>query len=295
MSFEQAMQAAGLRPRDVVADGQWRRCPTEGKPKKRNGAYLLSVDGRRGWFRDWADPLGGVIEWAAEGPSQYRPGDAAKLERQRVADRRKRVLAIRGARAYWQAAQPYRGHRYISGKTLSAQGCAGLRVRDGLLVVPVWLGDAMVSVQTIDEAGQKRFWPGAPVKAGSFVLERDRAALTAVCEGLATGLAIYQACRLARVVVAFDAGNLVPVVHRMALSGSVVLCADNDYGTLARRGFNPGLQAAQNAADLIGAGVTFPSGIEGTDFADAVRELGPKAYRHIERQITSAAKYVMRL
>ena len=294
MSFEQAMQAAGLMPRDVVADGQWRRCPTDGKPKKRNGAYLLAVDGRRGWFRDWADPLGGVIEWAADGPIEYRPGDAERLERQRAADRRKRVAAIRGARAYWQAAGAFRGHEYIAGKALSAQGCAGLRVSDGLLVVPVLVGDAMVSVQTIDAGGEKRFWPGAPVKGGAFVLEREKAALTAVCEGLATGLAIYQVCRQARVVVAFDAGNLMPVVQRMPLAGPVVLCADNDYGTLARRGFNPGLQAAQNAAELIGAGITWPVGIEGTDFADAAKELGPKAYKQIERQIISAARYVMR-
>lgn len=295
MSFTQAMQAAGLRPRDVFADGKWRRCPTDEKPKKRNGAYLLSIDGRRGWFRDWADPLGGVIEWREEGAPQYRPGDAQRIERHRQAERDKRIAAIRAAQAFWRSAGPFRGHAYISDKGLSAQGCAGLRIKGGLLVVPVFHGDVVLSVQTIDVDGKKLFWPGAPVKGGAYVLDRPGAALTAICEGFATGLALYQMCRTARVVVAFDAGNITPVVQRLKPSGSVVLCADNDHGTQARSGINPGIQAARNAAELLGAGITWPDGIEGTDFADAARELGPAAARQIERQVIGAARYVMRL
>lgn len=125
-------------------------------------------------------------------------------------------------------------------------------------MVPVWHGDWLISVQTIGLDGVKRFWPGAPVKGGCVVLDRPRAAVTVLCEGLATGLALFQSMRQARVVVAFDAGNLLPVVDRLKPTGSVVIAADNDHATLAKRGFNPGLDKARNAAELIGCGVAYP-------------------------------------
>jgi putative DNA primase/helicase len=200
---------------------------------------------------------------------------------------------MRSARAFWQRARPLnRLHPYVDRKGLAALGCAGLRQHDGLLVVPVWHGQWLISVQTITPDGEKRFWPGAPVKAGAYVIERQRAAVTAVVEGLATGLAVFQAVRQARVIVAFDAGNLLPVVDRIRPSGSVVLCADNDWGTQAKRGVNPGIDKARNAAQLIGAGVAWPDGIEGTDFADYLKEVGEGAARKVERLILAQSRYV---
>ena len=171
---------------------------------------------------------------------------------------------------------------------------SALRTLDGLLVVPVWHGDWIISIQTISQDGQKRFWAGAPVKAGAYVLHRPNAAVTAICEGLATGLAVYQCVRHASVIVAFDAGNLLPVIERIRPSGSVVVIADNDHKTAKRIGVNPGIEAAKNAASLIDAGVVWPTGIEGSDYADALREIGEGASRRIEREILAAARYVMR-
>ena len=125
-------------------------------------------------------------------------------------------------------------------------------------------------------------------------ITRERAAVTGLCEGLATGLAVYQCVRNATVIVCFDAGNLLPVVQELRPTGNVILAADNDIGTLARRGFNPGLDKARNAAELIGAGVAWPDGIDGTDYADMLRELGPAGARRIERSILGASKYVPR-
>ena len=152
--------------------------------------------------------------------------------------------------------------------------------------------DRIASLQAIYPDGQKRFWKGAPVKGCSYTLTRPGASITAVCEGFATGLAIYQAVRHASVIVAFDAGNLVHVVDRLRPKGSVVICADDDHGTEAKRGFNPGREKAANAAELIGAGVAWPEGIEGTDWADALAEWGASAHKRIERQILAKAKYV---
>lgn len=81
------------------------------------------------------------------------------------------------------------------------------------------------------------------MKGGAYVSDRPRVAVTAVCEGLATGLAIFQSLRMARVIVAFDAGNLIHAVGQLRPTGSVVICADNDHGTEAKRGLR--IQAAR--------------------------------------------------
>lgn len=291
MTFEQALQASGLLPRAIVADGKWRRCPTMDKPKKRNGAYVLHADGR-GYWRNWATDSD-VNSWSDKSVTHSSPVDLAAIERRRQQERAQRLRAIEGARAHWARCAPAHGlHPYLERKGLSAVGTQALRVWGDALVVPVLWKGRIISLQSITPDGQKRFWPGAPVKSGALVLDRPRAALTAVCEGLATGLAIFQSVRNARVIVAFDAGNLSPVVDTMRPTGSVVICADDDHGTEARRGFNPGREKATNAAELIGAGVAWPEGIEGTDWADALAEWGVSAHRRIERQIQAKARYV---
>lgn len=291
MTFEQALQTSGLLPRAIVADGKWRRCPTLDKPKKRNGAYVLHADGR-GYWRNWATDSD-INSWSDKSVTHSSPVDIAAIERRRQQERAQRLRAIDGARAHWARCAPAHGlHPYLERKGLSAVGTQALRIWGDALVVPVLWKGRIISLQSITPDGQKRFWPGAPVKSGALVLDRPRAALTAVCEGLATGLAIFQSVRNARVIVAFDAGNLSPVVDTMRPTGSVVICADDDHGTEARRGFNPGREKATNAAELIGAGVAWPEGIEGTDWADALAEWGVSAHRRIERQIQAKARYV---
>lgn len=291
MSFEQALMASGLRPRVIVADGRWRRCATDDKPRKRNGAYVLHPDGR-GYWRNWATDLE-LNKWEGSGIQPARQIDAAEMQRRREADRAYRLKAIAGARARWNEARPMLGlHPYLERKGLSADGCTGLRVWNDLLVVPVWFGRSLTSIQTINADGEKRFWPGAPVKAGAYVMERRTPAVTAICEGLATGLAIFQSVRHARVIVAFDAGNLVAVAERVRPTGNVVICADNDRATHQRTGINPGIEKATSAAELLGAGVAYPTGIEGTDWADALVEW-PNGSRRIEREILAGARYVM--
>jgi len=296
-SFEQALRLAGLHPTTVVADGKIRRCKSDLKPNRRNGWHVLHPDGRGSWG-DWStgtgEPLG---HWKDETASSRDadPRIVDRLAAQRAAERTRRIESMMGARRFWDHARPpTRLHPYLERKGLSALGCMGLREHDGHLVVPVWHGDKLISIQTIHPDGTKRFWPGAPVKAGAFVMDRKTAAVTCVCEGLATGLAIYQCVRHARVIVAFDAGNLMPVMDRIRPTGSVVVVGDNDHGTQARRGVNPGIEKATNAAELIGAGVAWPEGIEGTDIADMLKELGPQGAKRIERLILAKAKYVTR-
>lgn len=288
MNFVQFCEAHGLIMGPLI-EGRWVRVKTEDKKAKRNGAYKFMGD--HGFCQNHAT-MTQVATWAADS-RQPAIVDTAAIAARRKAEREDRIRAIHRARAYWAASRPLsRLHPYLEKKGLSALGCAGLRENDGFLVVPVMWGDKLISTQAIHPDGTKRFAFGAPVKAGAYVIDRQRAAVTAIVEGLATGLAVFQAVRQARVIVAFDAGNILPVVDRIRPIGSVVICADNDWRTQAKRGMNPGVEKAQNAADLIGCGVAWPKDIEGSDWADAIKEIGDGAHRKIERHILAAAKYV---
>lgn len=299
-TFEQSLRLAGLRPREIVADGRIRRCATESKPRKRNGWYWLSIDGRRGsWGDNAVAPRQTLGTWADDaGTSAYAPSQAERQrqERVRAQERQRRIDSMLGALRFWSAARTLnRPHPYIADKGLSALGCAGLRQHDGLLVVPVWNERRLSSIQTIAMDGAKRFWPGAPVKAGAYFLDRPGAAITVFCEGLATGLAVYQSIRAARVVVCFDSGNLFAVADRIKPTGAVVIAADNDHKTMARRGFNPGIDAARNVADLIGCDIASPDGISGSDWADFLKEKGQGSARQLERLILAKSRYVARI
>lgn len=291
MSFRAALIAHGLRPRDIVADGRWYRCPTDDKPRSRNGAYVMRQDGV-GFYMDWARDAE-PIRFGDEVNARPIQIDHAAVARQRERARQERRQAIDQARARWDASRPMtRLHPYIENKGLTAQGCKQLRVQGDLLLVPMFWRDRLCSIQSIAIDGEKRFHTGCPTRGAAFVIERKRAAVTAFCEGLATGLAIFQSIRHARVVVAFNAGNLVTVVEQMRPKGNVVICADNDAETADRIGRNPGIDKAREAAELIGAGVAWPEGIRGTDWADALDEW-TEGHRRIERLILKEARYVM--
>jgi len=63
--FTAFLRSLGLFPGAVVPDAKIRRCPTESKPRKKNGAYWLSLDGRFGWGQDHrfhSEP----VEWRAD-------------------------------------------------------------------------------------------------------------------------------------------------------------------------------------------------------------------------------------
>jgi putative DNA primase/helicase len=305
MRFEDALRMAGLAPKAIVADGKIRRCGTVEKPRGDAGWYVLHPDGHGVWG-DWStgsgEPLG---SWRDE-HAVVDPKRLAELEREaarrRAEEKEARILAINGARRFWADASPLsRPHPYIERKALTPFGCAGLRTHDGLLLVPMlWIregGRSLLNVQSIRLDGEKLFRKNAPVQGCCFVLERPHAAVTVLVEGLATGLAVYQSMRSARVVVAFNAGNLLPVARQLhkvgQLQGSVCFFADNDLGTFQRRGFNPGVDFAKKAAEEFGAGVAWPEGIEGTDAADYLAEIGEGAHRKLERLVLANAKFVL--
>lgn len=274
-----ALREAGLRPRRLdMTPEQWHRCPTVDKPKSSNGRYILGYTKSGEIFAtilDMARP-GWSMVWKPDAPTVIQPMDPAKLKAARATDRRRQREATEAAREFYSVSPPLRGgHPYLTGKGLDMQGCMGLRRdADGWLVVPMARRGRLVSVQRIAPDGQKRFWTGAPIAGVWYTLDRRGASLTVLCEGLATGLALYSALPLARIVVCFTASNLPKVAAQLPRNpqkGMFVVAADNDHETAARIGSNPGLDAGHAAAALLGSGVAAPA-CKGSDWCDYRQE-----------------------
>jgi putative DNA primase/helicase len=306
VTFEQTLIAAGfIVKRAPVDDGKWHRCATEDHPKKRNGAFKLEIGGAKGWWRNWAlDSTPNT--WRAEGEVTVRPVDRARIEARRREERQRRQRAVEYARQLWADGAPYAGHKYLTDKGLSALGCNVLRVWEGIvwvdeqqvqdrwLLVPMYLRGQLVNVQRIGTTGIKRQIAAAPQIGACLELPRRGYALTVLVEGLATGLAVFQTVKQARVLVTFYADNLARVADEIRPTGSVVVAADNDWQTAARGKGNPGIDKAQNVTELLGCGVAWPKGIEGSDWCDAMKEWGERAPARMQREIVAQAKFIHR-
>lgn len=226
MNFLDFAAAHGLRIQFLIADGRWHRCPTEDKPRKRNGAYLW--DGDRGVVKNFAT----MQDYAAyrEG-ARVGPVDKAALRARRaIAEaevRAKQKEARQNALAMLQRAA-IGPHPYLAAKGFPDE--VGF-VLDGELLIPMRDFTAyrnVLSLQRIAESGAKLFLPGGRTKGAVFLLGsnlRERW----LCEGYATALSLRAALRYlhrdASIVVCFSASNLAHI-GRQLKSGFVM--ADND-------------------------------------------------------------------
>ncbi|SAL09370.1 virulence-associated E family protein [Caballeronia udeis] len=295
MTFERALIDHGLLPRRIEADGKWYRCPTADKPKKRNGAYLLWIGGQRGFFKNFATD-GEYCEWRSDMPvslSDQRQMDE-RIRALRAKEAQDRIRAIATMRAHWASLTPlYDWHPYLERKGLSLVGCNGLRVDGDDMVIPMYRAGGLVSLQHITMEGDKKYRRGCPVSGATFVMSRNKSAITCFVEGFATGLAVFQAVPTASVVVCFDANNLVAVAKEAKVRGLAVVCADNDWETQRAGGVNKGIECGKRAADQMRCGLAYPDGITGSDWADALHEWGDRGLVRVRMQIMKGAKLVV--
>ena len=151
----------------------------------------------------------------------------------------------------------------------------GLRFARGKVVVPVYhacpgegtdaLGLSLVGLQFIDGSGDKKFLTGTPKKGAFHWLGKAPSdpsltwahnSAVIVAEGYATGASIHMATGLP-VAVAFDAGNLVPVVTALKTclpQATFCIACDDDRETEG----NPGLSKGRAAAQAVGGVYVLP-------------------------------------
>jgi len=297
-SFRATVEAAGLRPGEIIADGERHRCPVDGKPNAEDGAYRLHLDPPvSGWWQNWR--TGEAANWSATEERSLSPSERKTLQTRIETDRRAREAetikrhaeAADKARRILAEATKCTAHPYLERK--GVKPCPGLKVSRESLVVPVLdsNGNAM-SVQFIPPDGKdKRFLTGGRIRSGYFAIEGNPGRLY-ICEGLATGLSIHEATGQT-VLCAFTCGNLeaVAVQARQTYPDQeLVLCADDDDATKG----NPGVSKATAAALAVGAFLAVPSfkepldaqGKPRTDFNDLHQAEGLDVAR---KQLAGAA------
>lgn len=284
-AFRDAIEAAGLTPpKSIIPDGKLHRFSSNGKRGDDAGWYVFHEDGipagafgcwRTGLSETWCADIGrGLTE--EECRANARRMEAIKRARKAEQEHRQRAAAKRAAEL-WNSGVNSTSHMYLMKKRVWPYG---LRLQDDLLMIPVRDEHGFLhSLQFINIDGRKKFLTGGKV-AGCFHLIGDPVDVLFVSEGYATGATIHAATRQA-VAVAFNAGNLAPVaaaLRRKFRDVRMVICADNDHATEG----NPGLTAAREAAEAVGAVVAVPE-CAGTDFNDLMIERGEEAVREALR------------
>jgi putative DNA primase/helicase len=231
MNFAEFAASYGLRIADVIADNRWHRCPTEEKPRKKNGAYVF--DGERGAVIDFA-----TMTKAAAFRDGSRAGfiDRASIRARAAID--KAAERARQAEARANAEDMIKRaaldlHPYLTAKGFPFE--RGL-VLDGDLLIPMRefrLYKQLNSLQRISADGTKLFLPGGKAKGSVFFIGPFLAQERWLVEGYATGLSVRAALRDlhrdAQVVVCFSAGNLAHVGRLVKeLRPKAYVFADND-------------------------------------------------------------------
>lgn len=304
--FASAIAAAGMEPPgDLIGDGKLRRFSASGKPRDDTGWYVLHDDGiPAGVFGDWRTGL--QESWCAKSETELSAEERqAQKERSKAAQvmRAQEQLArqadaAQAAAVTWNAAAAAVSHPYLVAKNIRPHNA---RVDGSTLLIPMRDTSGEIhSSQRIEEDGSKRFAVGGKVK-GCYCAIGKPSGMVIVCEGFATGASIHEATGHA-VAVAFNSGNLLPVasaLHAKHPKLQIVIAADDDWKTMDRRTgelINPGMKAAQRAADEVGGRLAVPDfagtsrGEKDTDMNDLARLAGHKA---VSRSINQAQRTAM--
>jgi len=245
--------------------------------RTQGGTYVVV-----GSFGNWQESHRVDVDWkgiTAEERAELEQRRQAQADADVAARRLAAAQAAMNAHQLWASSSRDGTSEYLQRKGVDAEGCRFLQ--DGSIVVPLLRYDepratALKALQRIWPDGTKRFTkgfekPGTCLRLGHVVVGER----ILVCEGFATGLTLRMAVdRRLPVVVALDAGNLLPVcelLRKLYPDARLLLCADDDWRTVG----NPGRDKALKAARAVGqADYVYPifrrvnRGVKDTDFND---------------------------
>lgn len=271
--FSEAMQAVGICYfGEIIPDGCIHRFHIDGhKCGTRNGAYILHVDRfPAGWFMDFT--TGFSQTWRSGNArnvsfSLSAQIKAAKKQRE-IEIFQKHTAAAQKAKQIWgksKAATQQCDHPYLMNKCIRP---IGVRIYGKALVIPIRNESGqLINLQFINSKGEKRFLSGGR-KLGCFHIIGTLTDKILVCEGYATGASLH-AETAQRVIVAFDAGNLLPVaknIRKLSPKSEIIVCGDNDLS-------NVGQTKARAAALAVNGKILIPK-IPGKDWNDLVTVTG---------------------
>ena len=302
-------------PRDVnlILDGKLHRYHIDGdKISSQNGAYCIHVNGRpAGFVQSWKTGIQANWKFNIDNsavPKEVRDWwnspeyqkEAEKKQQQRDKEIKERqAKASENAKIQFQnyVASTEIQHPYLTRKNINAYG-ARFFLQERKIAVPLFnINGNIQSLQWIDADGNKLFYPGAPL-AGAFfpiglssITQNDLNPIL-ICEGFATGAKIHQLTGLptACAMTCENIANVAKAIEGKFKGRKIFIMADDDMQTMAKRGFNPGIRAAQNAVNSGLATAFIPPPFDnqeqGTDWDDYALAFGDsKAREAIFKQI----------
>ena len=299
--FEKAMQAVGLvlDKRGVIDDGKAHPCQcAHDKGSKKSGRYFLHSDGiANGAFGCYHESENGLThKWQSEHTPPLSEAERkayAQKMAQAEAERAQQTAndqaqAKAAVQAIWDKAKDAStASAYVTRKGIHPLGCKVFGDAD-TLIVPIYDGkpaiENLCNAQFIQADGTKRFKTGGKKKGCYCAIGNPESRVAVLCEGFATGASIAQATGY-YVLVAFDAGNLLPVAERikaaLPMDWRLIIAGDNDaYGEA-----NTGADKARACAHAVGAECVLPdfTGCEithaPTDFNDLHQLAGLEAVK----------------
>src|SRR3990167_2795586 len=258
-NFIEAMHQAGVSFKEtIIEDGTIHRFSTENKSQK-DGWYVFY--GLAGAFGDWRQGVSktwNLSNAQAPGLDKEQLFEQIKKVKETAEEERTRkqeesaIVALNE----WDAASEGENSPYLERKKVKP---FGIRFNNDVLIIPVKdIQGKLWSLQKIYPDGAKRFLVGGK-KKGCFHtighLENGKPIL--IVEGYATGASVHRATHQTT-VVAFDAGNLDPVIEglKKAFPKSPLLIAGDDDAWKEK---NTGRSAAEETAQKYGCSLLFPT------------------------------------
>lgn len=266
-------------------DGLLHRCGTVAKPGGKDGAYIAHADSPASiWWQNWQTgedgtycPVKKGTMTAAERDTLKKRIAEARARREAEEERRHAKAAETAATRWSEASDAPDSHPYLERKMVRSYG---LRLWGNQLLIPLHdEAGKLVSLQSIDPDGEKRFLAGGKTRGGAFFIPaRDgKTATVLIAEGYATAASACMASGYAA-FVAFNAGNLLSVAmraRRLFPESKLIVVADDDWQTEEKTGKNTGLKAAEEAARRVGGWLAVPP-VRGIPGASDINDLHQK-------------------
>jgi len=256
--FKNAMLTSGIVCReDIIADGKIHRF-TAGSKGNKDAWYVFH--GMAGAFGDWSQNIQG--KWSAyqeQGAVQERDSLNLQIaETSRIAETetmQKQTEAARTVLEKWNSFSETGSSPYLVTKKVDP---FGVRFEGNSLVIPLQdITGKLWSLQWISADGSKRFLTGGR-KKGCFHLigNLTEGQPITITEGYATGASVHMATGHPT-VVAFDAGNLEPVIEELKKAyphSPITIAGDDDRWKTT----NTGREKAEEAAQKYACSFVFP-------------------------------------
>ncbi len=258
-SFEEVLSAYGIPlPKQDIVVGKFTRW---GKNQRYWARPLSDSNGIA--YGDWCVGISEV--WLEQTNINLKPEEITQrqkqIERIRQEEERERESTHQGAITYaqekWHMLSESGSSEYLIKKQINGYG---IRFDSQNIVVPVCdIKGQLWGLQEITPDGRKSFTFGTKVKGNFHILGQLKTATDAyVVEGYATGASVYQATNKP-VIIAFNAGNLLPVVTAIQFQYpalKISILGDNDCWKTDVG--NIGKEKAEEVAKRFGLRVVFP-------------------------------------